>query len=170
MPREVAQSCEIARQVKEDQIEYREAARVILLDPRGRTLLFRGGDPDTPGDEYWFTPGGGLEPGESLQQAARREVQEEVGVRLLELGSPVHREDIVFPFLGKSVHQKQVFFLVQVGSSEVSVVGWNELERRTVKAHRWWTTEEIQTSQERIYPENLVSLIVGAAVCRPESQ
>lgn len=149
--------------MKENQIEYRQAARVILVDPLGRTLLFRGGDPDTPGDDYWFTPGGGIEPGESLQQAARREVLEEVGLHLQDLGTPVHWEEIVFPFLGKSIHQKQAFFLVQVDSSEVSVEGWNELERRTVKAHRWWAPEEIQNSQDRIYPNNLVSLIRGAA-------
>lgn len=154
-------ACELFRAVKEKPKEYREAARVILVDPRGYTLLFRGGDPDTPGDDYWFTPGGGLEPGESLQQAARREVLEEVGVSLRELGSPVLREEIVFPFMGKSVHQKQVFFLVHLDSSEVSVTGWNELERRTVRAYRWWAMDEIQNSQERIYPPNLVSLMKG---------
>jgi 8-oxo-dGTP pyrophosphatase MutT (NUDIX family) len=53
----------------------RTAGRVIVLDPAGRVLLFEGIDPgliDAP--RFWFTPGGGCEPGESFEAAARREL------------------------------------------------------------------------------------------------
>lgn len=149
------------------EVEKRQAARVVLVDPQGRTLLFRGGDPNTPGDEYWFTPGGGLDPGESLEEAARREVWEEVGLRLEDLGPQQYREEIVFPFLGKEIHQSQVFFVVAIESWEIRQDGWSEIERLTVKAHRWWTPDEIRKSPERIYPENLVDLL--ARVSPPPS-
>jgi 8-oxo-dGTP pyrophosphatase MutT (NUDIX family) len=42
----------------------RRAARVILIDERGRVLLLRGSDPGRPeAGTWWFTPGGGVEPG-----------------------------------------------------------------------------------------------------------
>ncbi|MET0424419.1 MAG: NUDIX domain-containing protein, partial [Actinoplanes sp.] len=43
----------------------RRAARVLIVDPAGRTLLLHGGDPARPEQRWWFTPGGGLEQGET---------------------------------------------------------------------------------------------------------
>ncbi|MBC7679310.1 MAG: NUDIX domain-containing protein, partial [Pseudorhodobacter sp.] len=60
----------------------RTAARVLLLDGRDRVLLFRGGDPHLPErGTWWFTPGGGLDPGEQTVDGAVRELFEETGLR-----------------------------------------------------------------------------------------
>ena len=56
----------------------RLAARVLIIDERSRLLLFGHREPTT-GDEFWATPGGGIESGESPLEAARREVLEETG-------------------------------------------------------------------------------------------
>jgi 8-oxo-dGTP pyrophosphatase MutT (NUDIX family) len=53
------------------------SAGVLAFDTRGRLLLHRRAD-----DGYWDMPGGCLEPGETLEEAARREVREETGVEL----------------------------------------------------------------------------------------
>ena len=42
----------------------RRAARVLIIDERSRVLLFGYREPTT-GDEFWATPGGGIESGES---------------------------------------------------------------------------------------------------------
>ena len=61
----------------------RPAARVLVLDPEGRVLLFgaRLVDLATPPGPvlYWYTPGGEVEPGEALRHAAARELVEEIG-------------------------------------------------------------------------------------------
>lgn len=65
----------------------RQAARVVLLDDRDRVLLFRGFDPAHPDrGSWWFTPGGGINPSESLEEAAPRELAEETGIREVTLG------------------------------------------------------------------------------------
>lgn len=58
------------------------AAGVIILDEMNRVLLQLRTDND-----MWGLPGGALEPGERLEETARREVQEEVGLQcgMLEL-------------------------------------------------------------------------------------
>ncbi|WP_284327091.1 NUDIX domain-containing protein [Demequina litorisediminis] len=51
----------------------REGARVLLLDDEGRLLVMRAHDSHRPERSWWFTPGGGIEPGESAAEAAARE-------------------------------------------------------------------------------------------------
>lgn len=50
----------------------------VVLDPLGRILLVRRGNP--PGAGLWSLPGGGLEPEETLADCCRREVREETGI------------------------------------------------------------------------------------------
>jgi ADP-ribose pyrophosphatase YjhB (NUDIX family) len=51
------------------------AVSAVVPDSEGRILLIRRTD-----NNYWSIPGGGVEPGESVRQAAVREVKEETGV------------------------------------------------------------------------------------------
>lgn len=53
------------------------AAAVVLLDGES-VLLIRRGHPPALGQ--WSVPGGGVEPGETLAEAARRELHEETGL------------------------------------------------------------------------------------------
>ena len=53
----------------------RRAVRVLLLDEADRVLLVRFHDGER---SWWCTPGGGIEPGESAVEAARRELHEEL--------------------------------------------------------------------------------------------
>ena len=64
----------------------RPAARVIVLDSRGRVLLFRAEFLGRKQLRLWITPGGGLESGETHEQAALRELREETGVSEATLG------------------------------------------------------------------------------------
>ncbi|XVU29939.1 NUDIX domain-containing protein [Actinoplanes sp. CA-054009] len=60
----------------------RRTGRVVLLDSLDRLLLLRcalaPGNPEK--GHAWFTPGGGLEPGEDPAEGAARELHEEVGL------------------------------------------------------------------------------------------
>lgn len=60
------------------------AAGAVVTNAAGSVLLVkRGKDPERG---RWSVPGGSVEPGETLQQAAQREVYEETGIRV-EIGS-----------------------------------------------------------------------------------
>jgi len=141
----------------------RTTARVVLVDAEGRTLLLCGGDPSRPeGGQWWFTPGGGIEQGETVQDAARREVLEETGIAISDLGEVVLRQRIEYDFAGALVRQDEQFFVVQVPGvhpDEMSDVGWTDLERRSVVGCRWWSVSELGSTTETVYPLGLADLL-----------
>lgn len=143
----------------------RQAARVLLLDGADRVLLFHGWDPARPGHRYWFTPGGGLDAGESSVAGAVRELAEETGLRLApdELGEPVWQQVTEFPFDGRWYRQEQEFFLVrmpaQQAAFEVDTAGFNQIERNSIDEHRWWSVADLDGTAERFYPVELPALL-----------
>ena len=139
----------------------RRAARVLLVDEQDRVLLFRGFDPARPEHHYWITPGGGLDAGEPAVAGAARELAEETGLRVRpeELGAPVWREVVEFPFDGRWYRQEQDFFVVRVACWEVDTSGFDEVERASIEGHRWWTVNELEGTAERFYPDELPALL-----------
>lgn len=138
----------------------RNAARVILLDEAGRVLLFRGGDPHRPeAGTWWFTPGGGLDDGETVEQAARREVREETGLVITDLGPVVLERRVEFEVEGQRFDQEEVFFRVSVAGFDVDNREWTDLERRLMLEHRWWARDELAATTDTVYPEGLADLL-----------
>jgi 8-oxo-dGTP pyrophosphatase MutT (NUDIX family) len=140
----------------------RQAARVILVDEQDRVLLIHGRDPARPDrPTWWITAGGGQDEGESAEDAARREVLEETGIVLGELGPVVLRRVVDFDFEGVHVRQHEVFFLVRVDAAEVRLdtSGWNDIERRALLELRWWPPDELAVTDDVVYPEGLLELL-----------
>lgn len=138
----------------------RTAARVLLLNDDDRLLLFQGfdpGDPATP--PFWFTAGGGLGPGESVLDGAARELLEETGLAGVEIGPVVWVRDTDFCFEGVDYAQREHFLLARVTSVTVDTGGFNDLERRSVLAHRWWSAAEVAATTEVVYPPELAELL-----------
>ncbi|HST81561.1 MAG TPA: NUDIX domain-containing protein [Kineosporiaceae bacterium] len=143
----------------------RVAARVLLIDDDGRVLLFRGGDPARPeAGHWWFTPGGGVEDGETLTQAARREAREETGQILPDdLGPVIFTRTVQFSFEDAWYEQTDHFFRVRAAHSQIDYTGWTELELRSLDTHHWWTLSELQQTSETIHPRNLPDLLASSA-------
>jgi ADP-ribose pyrophosphatase YjhB (NUDIX family) len=146
-------------------LRRRPTARVLVLDPAGRVLLFRFHFRQGPlaGLIFWATPGGALERGESFADGARRELAEETGLLVEDLGPEVARHEYVMQVPdGAAVEVDERYFRLRVEALDVADAGWTELEREVMTEHRWWSAEEIAAAAETIYPVDLAEMLSAA--------
>jgi 8-oxo-dGTP pyrophosphatase MutT (NUDIX family) len=145
--------------------ERRWTARLLLLDPDGRVLLFEDSDPGLAGPStFWITPGGGLDPGETVEQAARRELAEETGLVLdpAQLRGPIAHRTVVHAYSDKIVEQDETYFVATVAPFVVDIAGHTLDEQTTFVGHRWWDRDEIRATSARVWPTSLADLLSAA--------
>jgi 8-oxo-dGTP pyrophosphatase MutT (NUDIX family) len=131
------------------------AAGVALFDEGGRLLLAKHVD-----DGHWGTPGGGMEPGESPREAALREFEEEVGLRVeeCELIDAYGGPEFVIRYPSGDLTAYVVIWYgcrrasgtIAVQAEELQEVGWfneaealeldlsREMRLMVPDAFRWW--------------------------------
>jgi 8-oxo-dGTP pyrophosphatase MutT (NUDIX family) len=124
----------------------RAAVRIVCVDLSGRILLLRWRDP-VDDREYWEPPGGGVDPGETPHEAARRELYEETGLS----GDFVSAESVPVPrdfrWLGEHYVKIEPFFLARFPTDEplAQPTAFTPEEDSTHKGNRWFTLAEIAT-------------------------
>ena len=150
----------------------RLTARVVLLDPADRVLLMKGRLPSRPeGPGAWFTLGGGAEPGESVLDAAIREVREETGFLEVTFGPVLWlREGVMRLADDEPVLMKEHYVLARCPGGEPSRAGWDANERRLIDDIRWWSHGDLAVTRDRVFPSGLAGLLSEALTTAPPDQ
>lgn len=143
----------------------RPAARLVVLDPEDRFLLFRVIDTDDPSRSWWETPGGGIKVRETLMQAAHRELTEEVGTsdhEIVDLAVTVERDTTANGVTLRKVEHFLATRIEPVDVDDLDRSGWTAQEHAEIAEVRWWTAAELQATADRYVPSNLGDIVADA--------
>lgn len=138
----------------------RPTSRLLVLDEEDRLLLMKTVAPDTSRFARWITPGGGVDPGETHVEAAVRELHEETGQVVTGVGGVVRVDDFEVPWDDADhTHGHAEFFVVRLPHFEVVDDDWTDDERTDILESRWFTLDELSSSDEPVEPSDLAALL-----------
>lgn len=137
----------------------RTAARVVVLDQHGHTLLLRASDPaDASKGHWWEIPGGGIERGETSAEAAARELYEETGIVGAEIGPCVWTQHAKFTFAGWKFDQQEFVHIAWTDRIDLDTIrpgGLEMFEAMAFRGHDWWHIDALLSSTDAVLPRRL---------------
>lgn len=160
-------------------MKLRKSVKVILLNDKNEiAMLFSRDNKICSKDgkfngKFWYMVGGGIEPGEDVLTAAKREVFEETGITSdkVTFGPIVWYGEVDLTVNGEIVHFEQQFIIAHTKIIEFNTENFEEDERETVEKLAWRSLDEIKNSAEVVYPcvlaENLEKIIDGNIPSEP---
>lgn len=125
-----------------------------MLTPDEQVLLMR---LEIEGRSFWIAPGGGLEPGETPQQALARELYEEVGLTSAMIGPLLWRRQHTTTLFGNRWCQYEDYFLVE--TARFDPVLRDIREARHLREFRWWDLHALFGTDQTITPVSLAQII-----------
>jgi 8-oxo-dGTP pyrophosphatase MutT (NUDIX family) len=144
----------------------RPSVGLVALDEMQRILLFHIKNTIAVVDvkrptitTWWGPPGGGVEGSETFEEAGIRELWEETGIEVRHLGPWVWTYERTIEFPDEVVRFSYRYFVVNVQTTEVNISNLLEEERAIYRAHRWWTIDQIEQSEEVFLPPGLPQLL-----------
>ncbi len=145
----------------------RSSVKILLMNENKEILLMCADDPTTTSKDgkyhgrFWFPIGGKIEEGESVQEAALREIFEETGITKdkIELGPIVWFGEFDLVLSRKLQHLKEQFIVGKTKQKSISLDNLTDEERVVVKHVAWFSLDKIKHSTDVIFPVVLLDYL-----------
>ncbi|YCO60383.1 NUDIX domain-containing protein [Acinetobacter calcoaceticus] len=146
-------------------MRIRKSSRLLVINENHQILLFQFTHTNDAlaGQSHWATVGGGLEEGETFEQAACRELYEELGVVRSEVGTHVATRnfEMMLPSAEVVISEERLF-IVFIKNAEVNTANWSAHEKLVISKSRWWTFDELSQTDEIVYPNNIPHILTDS--------
>ncbi|MFM9941819.1 MAG: NUDIX hydrolase [Hyphomicrobiaceae bacterium] len=147
----------------------RPVSRILVLDPADRILLFFAQvghsveptrHPDATG--FWALPGGGVDPGETHDAAAVRELREETGLIAAAPMRLIATRDATYPWKGRRIRSVERYYFARSTTDQLDVSGWQEGDKRWMRDLGWWSLDQLAATTDIVRPPGLIGLARAA--------
>lgn len=140
--------------------EKRKSVKVLLLNEVNKILLILVDDPKISpiggknSGPFWCMVGGGIESGETIQDAAIREIYEETGIleKDILLGPVVWQYSFDFIRSGVPTNMQEIFIVARTKINKIKPANLTEWEKASIKDIKWFSLDEIKDCKKIIYP------------------
>ncbi|KGJ06404.1 ADP-ribose pyrophosphatase YjhB, NUDIX family [Paracoccus halophilus] len=133
----------------------RQAARGILLTPDDEVLLIRVA---VQNGSFWICPGGGIQPGETAEEALRRELAEETGLSGATIGPLIWKRRHELTMHGNRWRQSEQYFIVPCRRFAPRMR--DAAEARITREFRWWRPDGLRQDSAAVTPAALLRIVM----------
>lgn len=144
-------------------MRVRKSSRILVINENLEVLLFQFSHKDDAltGQTHWATVGGGVENGETFEQAACRELFEETGIARNDVGDFIATRhfEMLLPN-SEIVISDERFFVIFVKEHEVKTSHWTDHEKQVINKSNWWNLADLRKTNETVFPHNIPDILL----------
>ncbi|MCS4486917.1 NUDIX domain-containing protein [Staphylococcus americanisciuri] len=145
-------------------MRVRESSRAFIINEKDEVLLQQFIFREVIDEKIlWVTPGGGIEIGESSEEALKREIYEELGIVIIPDNTDIKLElDVKINGKNETFISRETYYKIFLNSdTPINIELMSQNEKSSFKSWKWFNKNEIHELESKniVAPKNISKYI-----------